>query len=707
MARPDQRISGIDLATTIHHLQALKGAYVDNIYQPTPEIFSIRVNVLREELSAEPELFGYVIEKKEETEQKEEDISFQQGQGKYVKLDITIHLGKALTLRKPWKVPDQPSAFVMFLRKYLRKSRLNDIQQHGMDRVVIFELSTKEGDYSIVAELFRDGNMVLVKDGIIVHPLFTQHWKAREIKAKEPFVFPPSRNDPRKLELEQFTTDLIASDKDLVRTLVSTVNIPGRAAEEVCKRADIEKGSNTADLSPEDITLLFTLSKEIVIQAVTNHKGMVYTDSPSHKDLDEALEDETLDEVTAVNYKNIPVFEAPSYLEAMDRFFSLEGKEEEVSDDPLENELKRLERRYQMQKDTVKKKEEEAQKVRELGELIYANYQKLDTLIDTIFRTKESMGWDEVIEQAKNIPAIKDINVPDSLITIEITDEDGKDHKLDINIKKDVNGNASTYYEKAKTMMEKSAGARTALEQTEKEIERLKKEGLKRQKSQSVAPTKHFWFESYKWCISSDGHLIMGGKDAISNEKLVKKHLKEGDRYAHADYHGAPSCVVKSSLSLDGSNRVEIPESTLSEACHFAAIMSRAWHAKIGSASAYWVLPSQVSKTAQAGEFVPKGAFIIRGKRNLIDHIPIEGAIGEVMIDGNRKVMFGPLSTVSSRSSKYVVIVPGQFQKTKFANMVAKYLNVPQEEVLSVLPPGDVTVIRAEGIEWEFKSEQE
>src|SRR5439155_313571 len=106
--------------------------------------------------------------------------------------------------------------------------------------------------------------------------------------------------------------------------------------------------------------------------------------------------------------------------------------------------------------------------------------------------------------------------------------------------------------------------------------------------------------EAYRWTFSADGLLILGGRDARTNDQLVKKHLKEGDRYAHADIHGAPSTVIK-----DGARA---PETTLREACEFALAYSKAWSAGLASGSAFWVLPEQVSKQAESGEFLPRGA---------------------------------------------------------------------------------------------------
>ena len=56
---------------------------------------------------------------------------------------------------------------------------------------------------------------------------------------------------------------------------------------------------------------------------------------------------------------------------------------------------------------------------------------------------------------------------------------------------------------------------------------------------------KAFWFEKFFWFITSENYLVLGGRDAQQNELLVKRYLRKGDAYVHADIHGASTCVVR------------------------------------------------------------------------------------------------------------------------------------------------------------------
>jgi hypothetical protein len=117
--------------------------------------------------------------------------------------------------------------------------------------------------------------------------------------------------------------------------------------------------------------------------------------------------------------------------------------------------------------------------------------------------------------------------------------------------------------------------------------------------------------------------------------------------------------------------------------------------------SAYWVLPDQVSKTPEPGEFVPRGAFIIRGRRNYEYHVPVELAVGEVQHLGERKIMCGPRSSIEPVSTKFVVLVPGRTDRNKMSALLSRAFNVPEEEISRILPPGDVEAKEFMGVRLE------
>src|SRR5574344_618538 len=236
--------------------------------------------------------------------------------------------------------------------------------------------------------------------------------------------------------------------------------------------------------------------------------------------------------------------------------------------------------------------------------------------------------------------------------------------------------------------MRKAKRAREALEESRAELAK-KQKGIDKAKALAAGkaqPTKQFWFERYKWFISSGGRLVISGKDAHSNDNIVKKHLKDGDLYAHSDVHGAPPVIVKDGAKADNDE--------LRQGCQFALAQSKAWIAALSEGSAFWVYPDQVSKTPNPGEFVPRGALIIRGKRNYVFHIQSEMAVGEIEHLGNRKIMCAPESVIKKASEKYFLIKPGRGKSKGTPNTMAKAFDVPEEEISRILPPGDSEITK-------------
>lgn len=190
--------------------------------------------------------------------------------------------------------------------------------------------------------------------------------------------------------------------------------------------------------------------------------------------------------------------------------------------------------------------------------------------------------------------------------------------QIDINLSLTPWANANSYFDHRKSAIEKEkktlVSATKALKSTEQKVMQDLKKNLNKEKVVLRPIRKMMWFEKFTWFVSSDGYLVIGGRDAQQNEILYKKYLRKGDVYVHADLNGASSIVIRNKLT---SADAPIPPSTLSQAGTLAVASSSAWDSKAGM-SAWWVNADQVSKSAPTGEFLPTGSFMVRGKKNFL-----------------------------------------------------------------------------------------
>ncbi|KAH6894155.1 hypothetical protein B0T10DRAFT_240201 [Thelonectria olida] len=356
----------------------------------------------------------------------------------------------------------------------------------------------------------------------------------------------------------------------------------------------------------------------------------------------------------------IEVLEFKNYNETVDEFFSsLEGQK-------LEARLTEREATAKRKLDAAKA--EQSKRIEGLQEVQSLNLQKAAAIEANVERVQEAMDavngllmqgmdWVDVSklverEKKRHNPVAEIIKTPlnlaENIITLELAEEEfdeeeddpyetddsaaesddeytaakgkptSKGLTVDINLTLTPWGNAREYYDQKKTAAVKEEKtqqqATRALKSTEQKIAEDLKKGLKQEKALLHPIRKPMWFEKFTWFISSDGYLVIGGKDAQQNEIVYKKYLRKGDIYCHADLHGASSVIIKNNPKTPDA---PIPPATLSQAGSLAVCSSEAWDSKAGM-SAWWVNADQVSKSAPTGEFLPTGSFMVRGKKNFL-----------------------------------------------------------------------------------------
>ncbi|MBW3018729.1 DUF814 domain-containing protein [Candidatus Woesearchaeota archaeon] len=258
--------------------------------------------------------------------------------------------------------------------------------------------------------------------------------------------------------------------------------------------------------------------------------------------------------------------------------------------------------------------------------------------------------------------------------------------EIELDPMKSAQENAALYFEKAKKLRKKAEGAKEAIagfvkkfeteEQKEKKKEEKETKEQEQKQKRKEKQQKQQWYEKFRWFVSSTGFLCIGGRDATTNEIIIKKHTDPADLVFHTEAPGSPFFVVKS----EGK---EIDKQTKLEAAEATVLYSRAWKHGFTTTEVYCIKPEQVSKKAQAGEYLAKGAFMIYGKREYLNVSP-QLAVGK--IDG--RIMGGPIIAVKVNCEKYVLVQQDKMKTSECAKKIAKYLDADVDDVVRVLPAG-------------------
>ena len=716
-------MTGFDVRAVSLELDAWSGAYVKKAYMPHYEQIVLRIN------PKESEQFDLVIVR---------------GQRVY-------------TSKRDRPMPMTPPSFAMVLRKHLKNARLTKVEQVGFDRVLMFRFDTKHGQRSLSVELFRNGNVILMDENdVIIQPLTHASYSGRTIKKGEIYVPPPAAIDPYNLTLESLKEAFDESDRDLVSTLGGKINLGGIYANAVCEHAGLEPNSSTDDADASIVLNSLKHFLEKLNSSRTGHLILKPTKEHDEKTLDALLAMDALDakatttlRETAVeatplllpSHSNARSYECASLCSAIDAWKghhdanALARREQEKLDAAApgrghSTEVEKLERRLKQQEQALEGFAKKIEKQQAIGHAIQEHWTHVETILQQAREAVEKQGWKPVLKGLKENPWVDSGNAAERTMMVRLPDDDGQPGQaFTLHLDDSVHQNAQRYFEAARKQKDKTAGATAALEDTKVAFKRAQKKEAKQKASgrmQTVRRSKRLWFEQHRWSMISGGHLLVGGRDAKGNDSIVKKHLSGGDMYLHADIHGAPSCSLRASQGfalvdepfgqlppgvpsyklVDKLGDERINDEKLGEAATLALCWSRAWNGGGAHGTVFAVKPAQVSKSAQTGEYVGKGAFIVRGQRQWFKDMDVQMGIGLVAINGVPLLMGGTVSSIKERCQRYAILSPGQSKKEQLANRIYKATGLRTDDVLSVLP-GSSDILEDVGVFSPYQSQEE
>lgn len=674
------------------------------------EIYSLDLRFLAGELKAS--LVSGVIRKIYQYGAGEKQFLFEvfvSGKG-----ELWLYADKSKIFLTEYKglAPPQPPNFCMFLRKHLIGQRIKDIRQHDFDRVL--EIHTD--DSILIFELFSDGNVILCDSSYkIIMPLEIQNWKDRQIRPKLPYAYPPKTANPFKLDFGDFYKALNKSDKKVIVFLATQCGFGQAYAKEICVRAGIDENATA-----NTINLETTKKIHNIILSIDRLKGpAVYDDFVSPFPLE--------------IYKSKKSKGFSAFYSALDEFFSTgiieeARKEEEKRVKEMVEKAQRIEAQ---QKKAGEKWQATAVQSKQKANIIYQHYSLVEGILTGIQKARRSnIPWEIIKERIKSedspeANAIKEIKEHEGVVIVRLSDKD-----VELDIRKSVEENAAEYFEDvkhAKKKIERIEEAKiqklvphikpeikTEIKSEKEKLEKLisGKNKIKtiqtKEKNAGAAPAQPVlkkrirkkWFEKFKWFVSSDGFLVVAGRDAKQNEMLIKKHTDPDDLVFHAEIQGAAFVVIKSEGKRIGLSAIK-------EASEFAAANSKAWSRGLGGVDVYCFKPEQASKSPPSGMSLPKGSFVIYGKKSWFKSVEIKLSIGLKIHreEGTAKVVAGPVFAVRRNSDYFVTIKPGLKKSFELATEIKNkilikarphdkpYLEVPLDEIQACLPSGTGEIV--------------
>lgn len=561
---------------------------------------------------------------------------------------------------------DESIGYVTALRKNLLRAKLIKFEQPPGERICIIHFETKKGLRKIICEFFRGGNIVVVdENNKILSCLKKLKVRHREIFPGSTYEFPPLK----ATSIENFQKDdlknINETELEIAKWIGRNYSISKKYIEEILKKIEIEKERKCNTLSDEEIE---NLEIEIIrlIKIMKSDDMSVWI----------ARDGEIIDDISLMNLsisKEKTYHKSESLMSELDNYITLNLSRVQTTNkqEPLKNKIVELEKSIKLQEDAYNKNKNKAIELRNIAtELSKAN------------------SYIEILK-GRNIEIIK---YRYNVIKIPFIDSEKELEENIAPIKL-----SSLCFDYAKKMEKKIKAIEIASNRLKGDLERIRNKINEREEMKPVIKVKEemLWFEKFRWFISPEGILAIGGRDAQSNVNIIKKYAKQNDLVFHSDIVGSPFFIIKDGIS----------EISIAEIATATASFSRAWRTQT-SVNVYYVKYEQVKKGAPSGMSMSKGSFMIEGKKNILKNVKLELAVGAVKYQDKYTIMSGPVEALTRESLAWVRIQPGKGKSSDIAKLIKNklisklnndiseiYKGKSIDEYLRVLPPGGSEIL--------------
>lgn len=578
---------GIAVANIVFELKnSLIGGRVDKIYQPHKDeiIMSVRNNgTSKLLLSANPS---------------------------HPRLHIT-----KIQKENPMTAP----MFCMVLRKHIAGSRITNISQEGLERIVYIDVEAMNemGDMvlrRLIIEIMGKHSNIILSDenGKIldsIKHISHETSSVREVLPGKEYVLPPSQNKLNPLTADYDTFRDMAKSRSGIKVqqfiYKTYTGISPSAASEIAFRAEIDPESYMGELNDSDIYRLFS-SFSCIIEIIKhgNFSPEIISDPKTNKVIDfYSFESTQFNGFKKTHFEIFSELLEKFYYEK-DNAYNIQQKAHDMRHIVALN-IERC-----VKKKDIQAKTENDTKGMEMwklkGELITAN----------IFAIKKGMKNFRAVnyydENAPEIEIALDENLTPSENAQKYYNKYNKAKRTlaAIEIQKKQNDDELKYLESVLANIDNSTDEADINDIKKELVEEgfIKSRGVSKNKSQKQKKSKAAHF------ISSDGYDIFVGKSNIQNDELTLRTAKGNDIWLHTKN------IPGSHVIIITNGTGEAPDSTLIEAAMLAAFNSKA---KTGSqVPVDYVLKKFVKKPAGA-----KPGMVIYEKNNTIYVTPDEEKI--------------------------------------------------------------------------------
>jgi len=187
-------------------------------------------------------------------------------------------------------------------------------------------------------------------------------------------------------------------------------------------------------------------------------------------------------------------------------------------------------------------------------------------------------------------------------------------------------------------------------------------------------------YNKYRWFFTSSNKLVVGGKNALQNDSLLKSLKERDENYyvMHTSLPGSPFCII---ISDEG----DVTKNDLEECAIYTGCFSKAWKDGKRETIVDIFKMSQLSKNPK----MKTGTWGVSGK---VKKISCEL---KLILTKQKKIYRAVPESTTNEKDSLIVLFPGKVDKIKIVDKIISILKTKEEkkeELLSALPAGGIKI---------------
>jgi len=408
----------------------------------------------------------------------------------------------------------EPNRLLKRLRSDLLRLKLKKIEQIGAERIAYFTFEGFGKEFVLVGEFFGDGNILLcskeMKILALQHSIEVRH---RKLSVGLEYVQPPNNGLDIFNILESDFDELKTSDLVSAKWFGRTLGLPKKYVEGIFEIANINPKKIGNLLTNEEITKIFETTKMIISDVISgNHKPVIIRNEKT--------------EILPVKLGKTEgeIVDVDSFIEGLDTVFTenIVTKGKSIQSSGSDKKIKEFQTQISEQEKAIQTVKDRSKNITNVANSLF------EMVSGGILSIEDASAQEILANHNAKLTNEKGI----SLIIVQ-------DEKIKINTKSPLQSIASVLFNEAKKQSRAISSIEEIKSKTEKKLEKFQNKTESEQDMILVTEIrKKSWYERYRWFYTTDGYLVVGGRDAASNSAVVRKHLDKNDKIFHAIYLG-------------------------------------------------------------------------------------------------------------------------------------------------------------------------